>query len=72
MQGVKRGVLENAVKVVFLMLMALIYIASSLLFLLFFIPIIGWFVWRAHDKAAELEKRVAALEKPEERKPEQP
>ena len=28
------------------------------------IPVFGWLIWRDHDRIAELERRLAALEKP--------
>jgi len=58
-----RGNLEIAVKITFLVLMALIFFADAGIFLLFFIPVAGWFIWSAHDKNVALEKRVAELEK---------
>jgi hypothetical protein len=64
------GTLEAAVKVVFLILMGFIgYVFTINLFILFFVPIIGWLVWTARDKISNLEQRIAALEKPSEPKP---
>ncbi|MDA4125853.1 MAG: hypothetical protein OK452_01430 [Thaumarchaeota archaeon] len=64
-----RGALETAVRVVFLILMGFIgLVFTQNFFALFFVPIIGWFVWSTRDKASDLERRVAALEKPDEPK----
>lgn len=60
-----RGILETAVKVVFLGLLVLIVIASAYLLLIFFVPVVVWYIWSLYDKTAKLERRVAALEKPE-------
>jgi 4-amino-4-deoxy-L-arabinose transferase-like glycosyltransferase len=57
----------TAVRVVFLVLIALIALTEPVLVLIFFIPIVGWLVWRDQDRIATLEKRLAALEKPEQK-----
>ena len=63
--------LDLAVRVVFLVLLALfVFGGLAGILLLFFVPIVGWFVWRLLDRTSELEKRLAALEKPAEKKPE--
>ena len=59
-----RGILEIAVKVVFLALLVLIVVASAFLLLIFFVPVVVWYIWSLYDKTAKLEKRVAALEQP--------
>jgi predicted membrane protein len=66
-----RGVLETAVKVVFLGLLVLIVIASAFLLLIFFVPVVVWYIWSLYDKTAKLEKRLAALEKPSDIKSEE-
>jgi hypothetical protein len=66
-----RGILETAVKVVFLGLLVLIVIASAYLLLVFFVPVVVWYIWSLYDKTAKLERRVAALEKPTEPKSEE-
>lgn len=66
-----RGFLEMAVKVVFLALLVLIVIASAFLLLIFFVPVVVWYIWSLYDKTAKLEKRLAALEKPTEVKSEE-
>lgn len=59
-----RGILETAVKVVFLGLLVLIVIASAYLLLIFFVPVVVWYIWSLYDKTSKLEKRVADLERP--------
>ena len=58
-----RGILETAVKVVFLGLLVLIVIASAFLLLIFFVPVVVWLIWRLMDRTAELERRLAEKEK---------
>ncbi len=60
--------LQMTIRIVFLVLMGVITLYLQLLFLIIFVPVIGWYVWRMVDRNAELEKRVAALEgkKPDE------
>ncbi len=60
--------LQVTIRVVFLVLMGVLTLYLGLLFLIIFVPVIGWYVWRLVDRNAELEKRVAALEgkKPDE------
>ena len=66
------GTLETAVKVVFLILMGFIgLVFTQNFFTLFFVPIIGWFVWSTRDKVSDLERRLTALEKPAEPKSEE-
>jgi hypothetical protein len=64
-----RNILGTAVKVVFLALLIIIVIASAFLLLIFFVPIVVWYIWSLYDKTAKLERRIAALEKPWEQKP---
>jgi hypothetical protein len=64
--------LVNAVKVVFLALLVLIVIASAFLLLIFFVPLVVWYIWSLYDRTAKLEKRLAVLEKPDEPKPDRP
>jgi len=66
-----RGILETAVKVVFLGLLVLIVIASAFLLLIFFVPVVVWYIWSLYDKTVKLERRVADLEKPAEPKSEE-
>jgi len=67
------GILQTAVKVVFLILMGFIgFVFTQSLFIFFFVPIIGWYVWTTREKASDLERRLVALEKPAEPKPDKP
>ncbi len=47
-------------------------IVTSSVFMFFFVPIVGAYLWDNHDKIKALEARISQLEKPaEETKPEQ-
>jgi nicotinamide riboside transporter PnuC len=59
------GGLETVAIVVFLALMGFIGLIITNLVMLFLIPIVGWYVWRLNQRARELEKRVATIEKAE-------
>ena len=60
----RANTMSTAVKIVFLVLMGLVVLTVPVLFLVFFVPIVGWFLWSNHDRVTELEKRLAALENP--------
>ena len=66
MQGLSKssGNVNIIVRVLTLVLMGFLVLVSPILFLIFFVPIVGWFLWRDHDKIAQLEKKVEALENP--------
>jgi hypothetical protein len=50
-------------RVVLLVLLALIVLSDFVVLeLLFFIPIVGWYIWALNDKNKALEDRVATLE----------
>ena len=68
----KANAMSMAVKIVFLILMGLVVLTVPVLFLVFFVPIIGWIVWSDHDKIAELERRLAVPENPTVKKSEEP
>jgi nicotinamide riboside transporter PnuC len=70
-QAVKSNILETAVMVVFLVLMGFLSAAFTVLFLLFFVPVAGWFIWKANGRTKELEQRLSKLEKPPEQKSEE-
>jgi hypothetical protein len=56
---------EVASRLAFLALLALLVFGGLYWYvLIFYIPIVGWFVWRYEDRISELEKRLAAVEKP--------
>ena len=66
MQGVsRRSFRANTVtKVTFLVLIAVVAISEPVLVLVFFVPVVGWMLWRDQDRISELEKRITALETP--------
>ena len=49
--------------------MAFAVLLSPVLFLIFFVPVVGWFLWRDQDRIMQLEKKVEALENPYGKKP---
>jgi hypothetical protein len=55
----------QGVIIVFAGLLAVVLTGS--LFMLVFVPIVVYYLWRLNDKNRELERRVAALEKPPEK-----
>ena len=65
------GISSVAVRVLFLVLMAFAVLISPVLFLIFFVPVVGWFLWRDQDRIMRLEKKVEALENPYGKKPDQ-
>jgi 4-amino-4-deoxy-L-arabinose transferase-like glycosyltransferase len=59
----KRGTSVNAItRIIFLVLLGLIALSEPILVLIFFVPIVGWLIWRDQDRISQLEKRLAALE----------
>jgi purine-cytosine permease-like protein len=65
------GVSSAAVRVLLLVLMAFLLLIGQFLFLLFYVPIVGWYLWRDQDRIKQLEKKVEALENPYGKKPDQ-
>ncbi len=57
-----QGTYGTVIRMAFLILMAFLVLGEPVLFLIFFVPVVGWFLWSDHDRIAELEKKVAALE----------
>jgi hypothetical protein len=60
--------LQLAVKLTFLALLTLIVLAGigfAYVLLIFYVPVVLWLVWSNYNKTAELERRLAALEKHE-------
>jgi hypothetical protein len=49
-------------RVTFLILLALLALEVPGLLIIFFVPIVGWYLWRAQDRIAELEKKLAERE----------
>jgi len=64
--------LTTAVRIVFLVLLAFLAISLPGILIIVFVPVIGWYIWSLLDKNAELEKRIAALEKPRGRESDKP
>ena len=61
----KRQVSLNSVfRIVLLILMAFFVLGEPVLFLIFFVPIVGWYVWRLNDRTKELERKLADKDKP--------
>ncbi len=61
-----RGALDSSVRIVFVILLAVLTLALSILFLIFFVPIVAYYLWQLLDRTKELERKVAELEgKPE-------
>jgi hypothetical protein len=66
------GTINGAMRVVVSILVgfiAFIFTFGSI-FILFFVPVITWYVWHLNDRSAELERRLNALEGPTAKKPE--
>jgi len=66
------GNLDTTVRIIFLVLLALLMFTPFIgIVLVFFVPVIGWYLWSLRDQNKELEARVAALEgkKPDKPKP---
>ena len=51
------------IRVTFLILMGLVAFLFGFIFMAFFVPVVGWFIWRLNDKVAELEARLGAPDK---------
>ncbi|MDG7008676.1 MAG: hypothetical protein JRN06_10635 [Nitrososphaerota archaeon] len=56
-------------RILFLILVGLISLGYPII-IFAFAPILGWFIWRDQDRISALEKRLAAIEKPLQSKPE--
>jgi hypothetical protein len=64
------GSISIIVRVVFVILLAFLVLASPVLFLIFFVPVVTWYILSLNDKNKKLEERLAALEGPSAKKPE--
>jgi len=58
-----RGSMDVAVRVIFVILMGVLTIFLSLLFLAVFVAVVAWYLWKANDRIAALEKKLADKEK---------
>ena len=65
------GSFSTAIRILFLILLAFLVLGEPVLFLIFFVPIIGWFLWRDQDRITQLEKRLDALQNPSGKKPDE-
>jgi hypothetical protein len=65
------GSFGTVIRIMFLILLALITLGEPGLVLIFLVPIVGWLIWRDQDRIAELERKLTALEKPNDPKPDQ-
>jgi cytochrome c-type biogenesis protein CcmH/NrfG len=66
-----RSILEQLAEAAILIFAGLAAFAfTQSIFMLFFVPIVAYFVWALYDKVRELERRLSAMEKPPE-EPEQ-
>ena len=62
--------LDSAVRVVFLILMGLVaLVLTDSLFLLIFVPIVAWFLWRLNDRVREMERKLATPDEPSDDEP---
>ena len=68
-----KGVLESAAQVVIVIFAGVLgTIFTGSIYMPFFVPVVGYFLWKIYDKTKELESRLSKLERaPEELKPEQ-
>ncbi len=65
-----RGMLESVTKVVLLVFLAFVgFVFTQSLFMIFFVPVVIYYVWWNYDRTRELERRLSELEKPSEQKP---
>ena len=58
-----RGSMDVAVRVTFVILMGVLALFLQLLFLAVFVAVVAWYLWRANDRIAALEKKLADKEK---------
>ena len=63
-----RSSTDTLVRISFLVLMAVLALFLSLFFLAVFAAVVGWYIWKANDRIAVLEQKLADREK----KPGQP
>jgi hypothetical protein len=54
--------MSSITRIIFLVLLGLIALSEPILVLIFFVPIVGWLIWRDQDRISQLEKRLAAIE----------
>ena len=57
-----RASVDLTIRVTFLVLLAVLTLVFGLLFLLVFVPVVGWYLWKFHERIKRLEGRVAPSE----------
>jgi 4-amino-4-deoxy-L-arabinose transferase-like glycosyltransferase len=59
-----RPSINSITRLIFLVLVGLIALSEPILILAVLVPVVGWVLWRNQDRIGELERRLAALERP--------
>lgn len=57
-----KGMLDSSVRIVFVILLAVLTLSLNILFLIFFVPVVTYYLWQLLDRTRELERKVAELE----------
>lgn len=58
-----RGILESLAQVFVLIFVGFVgFVFTQSLFMLFFVPLVLYYVWRNYDRTRELERRLSQLE----------
>lgn len=60
----KQGGLGTTVRITFLILMGALVLFLGIIFLIVFVPVVGWYLWQLLDENRALKARLAALEGP--------
>ena len=58
--------LDSSFRIVFVVLLGALTLTLSVLFLIFFVPIVAYYLWQLLDRTRDLERRLRALEGPSE------
>ena len=62
--------MQTGLQIAVVLLLAFVFLLTTDLLLLFFVPIVVYAIWSIYDKTRDLERRLSELEKPGEKKPE--
>ena len=62
--------MQTGLQIAVVLLLAFVFLLTTELLLLFFVPIVVYVIWSIYDKTRDLERRLSELEKPGEKKPE--
>ena len=62
--------MQTGLQIAVVLLLAFVFLLTTDLLLLFFVPIVVYAIWNIYDKTRDLERRLSELEKPGEKKPE--